>query len=584
MRNTAAIIGIILLVILVMGCEKREAQTPPPVPLSDQYLIKAQEFESDGKLVEALEQYKLALTVEPQNPLALEKTSQIKSHLDGLAEEHYRTGLSFQKRGEYARAQQEFLTALRYNPGHAEAANILKEHELEGKHVKGYLVHTIQPDESISMLAQRYYGDYRKFHIIAEYNGLEDATRVTVGQRLKIPVVENLPFYARPEDIKRPSEDVSGSTLPEVLPVKGHIVHTVKPDESLSKLAIRYYGDYKKYTIIAQYNQIDENVGLKVGQKIKIPKVEGLSIAAPPSEEEPKSPEAPAPAAVEGPKQPEAPAPATEEEPKQPETPAPAPEVQKPQEEIPAEPSTPPGDQVANYRELGIELFNEKNYPEAIIEFKKILGLYSNDQMAVEYLSRSRFELGKLSFEKGEYSEAITQFETALEYDSACRECHAYINDCLNKQRDAARSRAMALFEKKQYGKAITEFEKVLQQYPDDTAALEYASAAHFQQGLVLFGQEDYLSARDEFKNSFQYNDKCDKCAEYIRKCEDTYKEIHYNRGLTYFGKERLNDAVREWELVYDLDSEYKDVSGNLKKAKELLERLESIKRSKMKE
>lgn len=583
MKNTATIItGIILLVILAMGCEKRETQTPPPVRLSDQYLIKAQEYETEGKLVEALEQYKLALTVEPQNTMALEKTSQIRSRLEGLAEQHYQTGLTFQKRGEYALAQQEFLTALRYNPEHAGAANTLKEHELEGKRVKGYLVHTIQPDESISMLAQRYYGDYRKFHIIAEYNGLEDATKVTVGQEIKIPVVQDLPFYAHPEDIKKPSEDVSEPALVEALPVKGHIVHTVQPDESLSKLATRYYGDYKKYTIIARYNQLDENTGLKVGQQIKIPKIEGIPIVAPPAEELPKQPEAPAPTVEEVMKQPEAPAPTVEEVVKQ--TEAPAPEVQKPREEPPAEPSPAPGDQVANYRELGIELFNEKNYAEAIIEFKKILGLYSNDQMAVEYLSRSHLELGKLSFEKEEYGDAVTQFETALKYDSKCRDCHAYINDCLEKQRNKSRSRAMALFEKKQYGEAISEFNKVLQQYPNDTVALEYVSAAHFQQGLMLFGQEDYLSARDEFKNSLQYNEKCEKCSEYIRKCEDTYKETHYNRGLTYFRKERLEDAVREWELVYNLDSEYKDVSGNLKKAKTLLERLESIKRSKMKE
>ena len=76
----------------------------------------------------------------------------------------------------------------------------------------------------------------------------------------------------------------------------------------------------------------------------------------------------------------------------------------------------------------------------------------------------------------------------------------------------------------------------------------------------------------------------CKKCNENIRKCEDTYKEIHYNKGLEYFGDQKLADAIGEWESVYALDPNYKDVSNNLTKARTLLERLESIKRSKTKE
>ena len=73
----------------------------------------------------------------------------------------------------------------------------------------------------------------------------------------------------------------------------------------------------------------------------------------------------------------------------------------------------------------------------------------------------------------------------------------------------------------------------------------------------------------------------CDKCNDNIQKCEDTYMEVHYDKGLAYFGDQKLADAIVEWELVYALDPNYKDVNKNLTKAKTLLERLESIKRSK---
>jgi cell fate (sporulation/competence/biofilm development) regulator YlbF (YheA/YmcA/DUF963 family) len=56
--------------------------------------------------------------------------------------------------------------------------------------------------------------------------------------------------------------------------------------------------------------------------------------------------------------------------------------------------------------------------------------------------------------------------------------------------------------------------------------------------------------------------------------------ETHYNRGLSYFGKQQLSEAVREWELVRAVDPNYKDVEKDIEKAKTLLERLENIKKS----
>jgi len=465
MKNKAVMVGFLFLFAVVAGCA--QAPTKPSADLPDQYISKAQEFEARGDLVEALEQYKVALTVDPQNQLAKEKASQLESTLGELAEKHYQNGLAFHRKGEYNRARQEFLTTLRYNPDHPEAKKMLQEHVLEDQQVKGYVLHTIQPDESISMLAKQYYGDFKKFQIIAEYNQLEDATKVRGGQEIKVPVVAGIPFFAKPEDIITVSGEIPKSSLTEVVLVKKFITHTVEPGESLSKLALRYYGDYKKFPIIAQYNQLDENAGVRVGQEIRIPEIEGVSFAEKPKEEDERQAEMPVTSAA----------------------------IEEPQTGEKEERELAAVDQSANYRELGIEFFNEKDYPAAISEFKKVLNVN-----------------------------------------------------------------------------------------PVDKTALEYISASHFQQGLVVFAKEDYLAARDEFKASLQYNAECEKCEEYIKKSEETYLEIHYNKGVSYFGDERLAEAVQEWELVSEIDPEYKDVDSNLNKAKKLLERLESIKRSKTKQ
>jgi tetratricopeptide (TPR) repeat protein len=469
MKQKIGIIGIVIVLILAVGCA--ETGRKAPAQLAEEYTEKAQNFEAQGNLVEALEQYKLVLAVDPENQLAKEKSMLIEQELHKRAEEHYQSGLKFYNQGQYRDARKEFLTALRHNPNHADAKDKLTATKKEIEHVTGYIEHILQPKETISTLADKYYGDYRKFHLIAEYNELEDATKVSVGQQIKIPVIEGIPIIADPASIQTDTDKDPETSPEEIITVKRYITHTVQPEETLSKLAQMYYGDLKKYDVIAKFNNLEEVTPLRVGQELKIPEVEGLPFFAEGRVEETKMASIP-------PKTPE-----PEEEPKQ--------QVKEAidQKQITIE------DQAINYRELGIELFNNKEYKAAIIEFQKVLNVKPDDSMTREFLAKS-----------------------------------------------------------------------------------------HFQQGLILFGKDDYLVARDEFKAALQYDKNCDKCEENIQKCEDTYKEIHYDKGLAYFGDQKLADAIAEWEMVHSLDPNYKDVSKNLTKAKTLLERLENIKRSKAQE
>jgi tetratricopeptide (TPR) repeat protein len=482
MKSKIHILAIGLLIALVSGCAQPTIKPPEPIP--NQYMVEAQKYEAKGDLVEALEQYKLALTVDLENQAAKEKRTKIEQELRELAENHYQTGLNYHRKGQYAQARKEFLTALRYTPDHKEAKTMLREHVIGEQQVKGYVLHTIQHNESISILAKKYYGDPKKFQIIAEYNQLGDATKVKVGQKVKVPVVEGISFFAKTEDIITSSEKVPESSPTEDVTVENFVTHTVKGGESLSKLALRYYGDYKKFPIIARYNQLNEKVGLKVGQKIKIPEIEGVSFEKKPAEKDIQTAMKPVTSAVVE----EPPEEKKEKEKKEPEET----EKEKQKEE---EKEIAAVDQSANYRELGIEFFNEKAYAAAISEFKKVLNVN-----------------------------------------------------------------------------------------PADKKALEYISASHFQQGLIVFGNEDYLAARDEFKASLEYNEECEKCSEYIKKCEETYMDVHYNKGIMYFRDEKLGEAIQEWEFVSDIDPKYKDVDDNLKKSRNLLERLEKIKKSKIKE
>ena len=469
MKHKAGIIGIVLVLVLAVGCAGTGKKSP--AQLAEEYTAKAQNYEAQGNLVEALEQYKLVLTVDPENQLAKEKSTTIEPELHKQAEEHYQLGLKFYNQGQYREARKEFLTALRYSQEHPEAKDKLTATKKDIEQVTRYIVHTLQPDETISTLAEKYYGDYRKFHLIAEYNELEDATKVTVGQEIKIPVIEGMPIIADLAAIQTDTGELSKPFPGEIITVKGYITHTVQLEETLSKLAQMYYGDLKKYDIIVKFNNLEDGAPVGVGQELKIPEVEGLPFLAEGKAEEAKAAGIPLkrPIAAEEPK--------------------------KPKKETVVKKTPTIEDQIVNYRELGIELYKNKEYADAITEFNKVISVRPNDSLAREYLAKS-----------------------------------------------------------------------------------------HFQQGLVLFGKEDYLGARDEFEASLKYDKKCGKCDENIRKSEDTFKEVHYNKGLAYFGEQRLTDAIKEWEPVYELDPNYKEVNKNLTKAKNLNERLESIKKSKAKE
>lgn len=177
------------------GCVTPVASPPTGTsegPVAGEFLARARDLESRGFPVRALRQYRIALTAEPENPEAAEAAERLEAELGKRADAHCRSGMVFHKEGKYEQARHEFLVALRLNPDHTEAAEMLVSRKRVRS--KRYIVHRVAPGESLSGLAKRYYGDYHLFPEIARYNNLKDATQLTVGQELQIPEIEGVPF------------------------------------------------------------------------------------------------------------------------------------------------------------------------------------------------------------------------------------------------------------------------------------------------------------------------------------------------------------------------------------------------------
>lgn len=540
-------VAFVLSGLLLNGCLKPSGTAKPNPKLAAQYLEKGKALQKEGALTEAYEQYKLALTVDPKNAEAGQRAGQLAQQLSKLADARYELGMKYHRQGKYGLARKEFLTALKYQPDHPKASKMLVSRQ--PKKSPGYVMHKIQKGESLSIIAKKYYGDYNKFHIIARFNNIEDPTHIAPGQTIMIPDLQGNTALYTPAFIEKKTT--------------GFVWHTIEPGQSISKLAQLYYGDYKQFHIIAQYNEMDDATRVKVGDRVKVPKIVGLPFNEP-SKLAKKGPDA-----TFQPKSQTAPAA---------ETVVPPPEASM--AEKPARTDVDGDEQALAYRDAGIELYNEAKYEDAIFELNKAVEASPDDQQTRTYLAKAYFESGKELLDQKDFDAAGEAFESSLHYNPECAACDAYIQKAKAGPALIHRAKGIEYLNGNDFETAIAEFEKYLQAVPGDAEGGRLLSRAYFQKALIDYNKGDFMSAKKGFESALDYDNQCAKCKDYVMQSLNSYKESHYNKGVVYYGKQQLPEAVAEWEAVYDLDPGYKDVEQNLKKARDLLNRLERIKKS----
>ena len=360
------IIGVTLLIGFIGGCVNGPELPDlsfgffgtPDEKIVKEYLKKGRAFEEKGELVKALTQYNLATTVNPSEQKAVEGRDRVEKALKQSASVHYDKGLSLDKEGKYGKARQQFLIALRLRPNYPEVTDrLISRKRFE---INRFIVHQIHSGETLSGIAEIYYGDPKNFALIAKYNNITDVTQIRVGQKIKVPELAGVKF------------------------TKEHAFVEAE-EEVIFEPGIWGW---------------EENL-LETGLKKK--------------EEKPEVKE------------------------------------QKASEM----------DKTASYRDKGDELFQEGKYQEAIAEFKKVLDVYPDDEVALDYSYRSHFNMGSSFFENKDYLSARTQFEEALRYNYDCLECSNYIKKCENLYMDVHYKMGMQYYGNEQLVEAMREWELV---------------------------------------------------------------------------------------------------------------------------
>ncbi len=208
---------------------------PPPggmVPTQRQGLVasyneRAQTLETDGRLREALEARKIALTVDPDNAAARDGQRALQAKIDGLISQRLAEGRAAQARGAQVVARRSFLGVLALDPENRAAFEALREQtpDVEG------LPHIVRAGDTLAGLAQQYYGNRALGEVIAEANRLAPNARLAAGTQLKIPEVPGVALI-RPGARKDPPRvPLPGPGAPPAAPATPASVQREEPAE-----------------------------------------------------------------------------------------------------------------------------------------------------------------------------------------------------------------------------------------------------------------------------------------------------------------------------------------------------------------
>ena len=189
------------------------AAGPAPVPrdpLAARHRQQAEALERDGQLRRAAEEWKIALAIVPDDARARESLRALQARIDRAVTEHLDEGRKALARGVHVEARRKFLAALAVDPFNRAAFDALQSDTREVE----FITHTVRTGDTLTTLAQRYYGDRSRGEVIWETNHLPPNPRLAPGSTLKIPEIPGVPFVHA--EARKPAPVVAAIPTPDV--------------------------------------------------------------------------------------------------------------------------------------------------------------------------------------------------------------------------------------------------------------------------------------------------------------------------------------------------------------------------------
>ena len=192
------------------------------IPMSSEYRKKAYEYEKADELQLALFHLKISQSLDSKNEEIKKQVADLKDKIDAISEKHFLSGLKEYQNGKFEEARIEFLTALRYNPGHDDAFFYLKE----VMSPKIFSTYVVNEGDTFGSITEKEYGDKDRGFIIAELNNYKDVDTLKKGDELQIPLLDIYPEKEKTERVPEKKHNVEKKAR---ITIRKSKVKTAKP-------------------------------------------------------------------------------------------------------------------------------------------------------------------------------------------------------------------------------------------------------------------------------------------------------------------------------------------------------------------
>jgi tetratricopeptide (TPR) repeat protein len=199
--------------------------TAPPAPvvlsprqqLAAGHVERARRLERGGDLRQALDEWKIALTIDPTDQAAKDGRGQLEARLEQSIGARLGQGRDALAKGDHLEARKHFLAVLAMDPANQAAFSALQN---DVKEIR-FVPYTVKQGDTLATIAERYYGDKTRSEVIWETNQLPPNPRLAAGMLLKIPEIPGVPFVLPELRPKPPPDTMASPAAPTPAPEGG---------------------------------------------------------------------------------------------------------------------------------------------------------------------------------------------------------------------------------------------------------------------------------------------------------------------------------------------------------------------------
>ena len=213
----------------------------------------------------------------------------------------------------------------------------------------------------------------------------------------------------------------------------------------------------------------------------------------------------------------------------------------------------------------------EKLYGRVLAITGKILAFDRLNKRAADLKNAAYYQMGLWLYQQEQYPEALNMFKKVdPEYEGVREAIQEVINNELKK--------AKSYLKERRYKEVLAITENILDYDESNQAAQNLINATYCIKGRDLIIQKNFAEALKVLNKADPGYDCVEKAISDAKEAIKKQAEVHYLRGVKYFLNEELDSAIMEWEKALSLDPEIKKAKDNIENARSLLEKLKKVK------